>query len=130
MVVADACALDNEQDCALNSDCEWASERTCPNGAAGDLSEEHMTCQPTYSAHQSYFTAAPGSDGETALRHGHMSLFCEQAEDEAACTGLSEADAPEFVLQEAAGFVSRARQGAVPAVVLSLFVAAVSHMGQ
>jgi len=84
-----------------------------------------MTCEPTISAKWSVYTAA-SRDGEIALRLEHMKAFCMQAaEDAAACAGISEADAPAFVQL----FVdNRAGQRHAPAAVLSLFVAAVSHM--
>jgi len=83
-----------------------------------------MTCQPTFSAELSFHTAA-SRDGEIALRLEHMKAFCMQAEDAAACAGISEADAPAFVNL----FVdNRAGQRHAPAAVLSLFVAAVSRM--
>jgi len=112
-----ACALDSEEDCALNSECEWVSQRDCPNGE-NFTAIEGMICVPTSSAQASALTAAPGSDGEVTLQHSNMRAFCMQAEDAAACAGLSEATI---------SLASREGQRFAPGVVLSLLVAAVSR---
>lgn len=112
----------NEQDCTLNSDCQWVSDRTCPEGA-GHPAVENMICESRSSAFFDLYTVAAGSDADFVRQFGYMKDFCQQAEDEVTCAGLVAENIPEAVR----GVSSRAWRQTWSAAILILLAVAVKH---